>query len=303
MQELLTRLFPLASINATQEPTLTVSELSGLKGDGTLNDLRIALKAVDTQCRKLNRIVSSARLAIKCLGVLPEGAVFRPEGRPFSRYTGLSIVGGISGVVYKPASIDNLTVRTPYEAGHWLTPEAKILGHEFGHLLNLNHGACGNTRSVDSRLAADGLMHGEGWDRTRNLYFSSDAGDNDTFSDLMSYCDKGWMSVPGYQASLRYRAGTGSSARLQGDIPRWVEIDMTGGRWRVRASTFTPGRLGSSKLTARAGERVVPVFSAVFSEGDGDLYGPWYAEIGGVVGNVLQLEAPGQSAVTLVLPP
>ena len=299
VQGLLTRLFPLASVQARVEPGVTVSALSNLAGEGGLPELRAALNAVDTRCRQLNWVVGSARTAIKCLGLLPNGVTFRPANSPNSRYTGLSFVGGISGVIYAPTRIDVPEVTSPYEARHWVTREAKTLAHEFGHLMNLNHGACGNTGSVDPRLAADGLMHGEGWDRQRGVYFSSEAEGDEPFSDLMSYCDKGWMSPEGYLAALRYRAGTQVAARVIGTAPQWLEIQQAEGQWQVRPSLLTPGRLTQTRATADVAGTRQPVFSAVLSEGGTNDAGPWYVMTDATNVGALTLTFPGQAARVL----
>lgn len=92
---------------------------------------------------------------------------------------------------------DNLGVTTPY-GDDWVTSGGQILVHEFGHMMNLGHAACGvaaddvNVGYPDGRIGTNG----GGYDTGRNFYFTTAGGQ---FSDFMSYCNKNWTSDLNYR--------------------------------------------------------------------------------------------------------
>ncbi|MDP1539173.1 MAG: hypothetical protein Q8L72_00765 [Moraxellaceae bacterium] len=95
------------------------------------------------------------------------------------------------------SATDNLGVTTPY-VEDWLSGGANIFAHEFGHMMNLGHAACGITPDAedvtgypDGRIGANG----GGYDVGRNFYFTTAGGQ---FSDFMSYCQKNWTSDINY---------------------------------------------------------------------------------------------------------
>lgn len=301
VQSLLQRLYPVANATISNDPVLPVTALASMTGDGTLDQYRSALSAVDARCRKINLIVTNARTAIKCMGFIPDNVFFRPAGQPNAYYSGLSFVGGVSLIAYAPKSLDAASVSSAYLGAHWITREAKSLAHEFGHLMNLNHGACGNTGSIDSRLPTDGLLHGEGWDADRSLYFSSSASTPTPFSDVMSYCDKGWVSPQGYEAALRYRSSTDAAARTTGaaESTAWVEIRHDASGWSASLNPLMPGRMAQDTLAVKVAGTTsnLTAYSAVLSEGDSNPSGPWYVSVPVIGATQLLLQAPGQNSL------
>jgi len=305
---LMTRLHPVTRFTLQTEaafapPSLNQS-LLGLLGTGqeSFTTMQAALSELDDECARRNGSQSSARTAPKCLGVFPNNLTFRSVSSNGS-IVGLAYVGGITMLTQSVSATDNFSVISPYGGSHWLDFRALTVAHEYGHLLNLDHAACGGPTDTDPRLYADGrLGGGGGYDPLRNFYFSSQRLGNDgqpQFGDLMSYCAKEWSSDRGYLAALSYR-GAGSaraSAASSPDTPaersHWLKIAVQGNQWQLRTVDFTPATLRATSMAMQAetatGTESLPVYAAVLPDAPDAPRGPYYVDLAGLSPNRLRL--------------
>lgn len=289
---LLVRLHPLTAVTTRVEPAFTPPALTGSGGEASYLTMQRVLDEVDDECARLNDGQTSAGTAPKCLGVFPDNIVFRPAGDPRGRVVGIAYVGGSTMLAESVAAVDDSTVGSPYAERHWLAFRALTVAHEMGHLLNLDHGNCGDATGLDPRLYADGrLGGGAGHDSARGFYFSGlrPGGDGQPqFGDLMSYCSKEWTSDRGYLAAMAYRTPpVGTRARQQaeaGSEPRWLKISRTATGWKLRRVSFAPASLQASDLSllvldAQGSERL-PLAQAVIADAAGSVLGPYYINLG-----------------------
>jgi len=292
---LLERLMPVSQALVTTEAPFTPTLLTlasllsvGSVNVGSLTNMQTLLSELDDHCASLNGSQASARTAPKCIGVFPDNLVFKQLLSSSSQYVGLGYVGGIALIAQSVPVIEQSGVNSPYDSNHWLTYRATTIAHEFGHLLNLNHGNCGGATGIDPRLYSDGrLGSGAGYDSYRDFYFSATrtSGGVSQFADLMSYCGKEWMSDKGWQAALGYRAGAANVAAREVVDARWLKISRTpDGSWRLRPVDFAPGSLRDSDysldVTSASGSESLPLQSAVTSDSDDQLQGPYYVNLG-----------------------
>lgn len=317
---LLLRLHPLGTVTVSRKPAyappslalanLTQSTL-GLY-IGLLNDMQSVLNDVDNQCASLSGSQSSARTAPKCIGVFPDNLSFRASLTSNGRYVGLAYVGGTTLIAESFDTVDDSSVSSAYGSSHWLTYKSTTIAHEFGHLLNLNHGNCGGAGGLDSRLYSDGrLGTGSGYDVIRNYYFSATKTNSDgspQFADLMSYCGKEWTSDRGYRAAMNYRNGTAAriSSADTSSARQWYKISPGSGVWRIRPVSFAPASLRSSTLsldvTSDRGSESLPLFGAVLSDSPATDTGPYYIDLGDRVPVRMSLPAGGGHAAMAWLP-
>lgn len=314
---LMTRLHPISRFNLQTEPAFAPPSLNqsvlGLLGNGqeSFLTMQAALSELDDECARRNGSQSSARTAPKCLGVFPNNLTFR-SATSNGGIVGLAYVGGISMMTQSVSATDAFSVISPYNPAHWLDFRALTVAHEYGHLLNLNHAACGGPTDTDPRLYADGrLGGGAGHDSARGFYFSSQRPGNDgqpQFGDLMSYCAKEWSSDRGYLAELSYR-GAGSAreataaSAASGAEPapapgRWLKISLRGGRWQLRPVDFAPATLRVTDLVMQAsgatGSQTLPVYAAVLSDvPQGAAHGPYFVDLGSFSAQQLLLDGLG----------
>lgn len=293
LANLLLRLHPITSFTLRTEgafspPSLNQS-LLGLLGTGqeSFVTMQAVLAELDDECARRNGSQTNARTSPKCLGVFPNNLTFRTAT---GQVVGLAYVGGVTMLAQSVSATDVFSEISPYGGSHWLDFRALTVAHEYGHLLNLNHAACGGPTDTDRRLYPDGrLGGGAGFDTTRNFYFSSQRLNNSgqpQFGDLMSYCAKEWSSDRGYVAALSYRAG--GSAREDNQITtarsQWLKITFHMGRWQLRAVDFTPSTLRVTSATLKAstsnGSISLPVYSAVIADAPELTQGPFYADLG-----------------------
>lgn len=298
---LMTRLHPVTTFSLRTEaafapPSLNQSVL-GLLGSGqeSFVTMQAVLSELDDECDRRNGSQGSARTAPKCLGVFPNNLTFRSASVDGS-IVGLAYVGGITMLTQSVSATDTFSVISPYVSSHWLDFRALTVAHEYGHLLNLDHAACGGPTDTDSRLYPDGrLGNGAGHDAARNFYFSSQRPGNDgqpQFGDLMSYCSKEWSSDRGYLAELSYR-GAGSARVAQDSNPQggmesarshWLKISLQQGQWQMRPVHFTPATLRVTGRTLQAqtatGLVVLPVYSAVVADAPEAIQGPFFVDLG-----------------------
>lgn len=212
------------------------------------NTLERVLNEVDDECARLNGPQTSARSAPKCLGVFPDNVRFTGGGLTSSgEIVGVAFVGGTTMMAQSLGGAD-VPSSSPYADNHWLSFRAVTVAHEYGHLLNLNHAACGVGGRTDSRLYPDGRLGamGAGFDPVRGFYFSAtqrNAEGRQQFGDLMSYCMKEWPSDRGYLASAAYRAAGASSrdvATREAPRKRWLKITGFDNQWTVNAVYTAP---------------------------------------------------------------
>jgi len=251
---LLTRLHPVSEVRIAQTAPFTPSGIlataasalgSGLNFNGTLSDMQSLLNAVDDYCQTLAQ-GNRAALSPKCLGVFPDQLLFRPAGSTNSLYTGLAFVGGITMLTQSFNRVDVMSVGSPYLSSHWIDDRALTVAHEYGHLLDLDHAACGGASGTDPRLYEDGRLNaGSGFDVIRGVFFSA-AGRTNEFADLMSYCGKEWTSDRGYQASLNYRSSARTASRETTGSANWVKLTPTESGWRLTPVAFPPATLEAS---------------------------------------------------------
>lgn len=294
---LLERMMPVTQVSISTEAPYTPTLLNlggllatGLTNVGSLANMQTLLSEIDDHCASLNGSQASARSAPKCIGVFPDNLVFKTVVSSTSQYVGLAFVGGITLVAQSLSSVERNSITSPYSGSHWLGDQAVTIAHEFGHLLNLNHGNCGGATGLDSRLYGDGrLGSGAGYDSYRDFYFSAtrQSGGVSQFADLMSYCGKEWMSDRGWQAALGYISPAASvAARAAAAEPQqWLKISrLPDGSWRVRPVDFAPGSLQDSAyrlaVTSAAGEESLPLQGAVTSDSSDQLQGPYYVNLG-----------------------
>lgn len=304
---LMARLHPITRFNLQTEPAFAPPSLNqsvlGLfaTGQESFITMQAVLAELDDECARRNGSQNSARTAPKCLGVFPNNLTFRSAASNGS-IVGLAYVGGVTMLTQSVSATDAFAVVSPYNNTHWLDFRALTVAHEYGHLLNLNHAACGGPTDTDPRLYADGrLGGGAGYDSARNFYFSSQRLASDgqpQFGDLMSYCAKEWSSDRGYLAELSYR-GAGSArvasatASEPGDAAaesapersRWLKIALSGGNWQLRPVDFTPATLRITDLVMQAqsatGQRSLPVYAAVLSDVPQSIsQGPYFVDLG-----------------------
>lgn len=316
---LMTRLHPISRFSMQAEPAFAPPSLNqsvlGLFGTGqeSFITMQAVLSELDDECARRNGSQSSARTAPKCLGVFPNNLTFRSATSNGS-IVGLAYVGGVTMLAQSVSATDNFSVISPYNNTHWLDFRAVTVAHEYGHLLNLNHAACGGPTDTDPRLYGDGrLGGGAGYDAARSFYFSSQRLGNDgqpQFGDLMSYCAKEWSSDRGYLAELSYR-GAGSArvasatAAENGDAEqapvssRWLKISLSAGQWQLRPADFAPATLRVTDLVMQAqgatGSRSLPVYAAVLSDvPQSAVQGPYFVDLGDFTPQ--QLSVAGLSA-------
>jgi len=295
LSRLLTRLHPLSSLTVntasafTPPSALRAGEVAaasnGGQYSGSLIDMQNLLNEVDDRCQSLIGGSSRAATAPKCLGVFPDNLSFRPTPASNSLYTGLAFVGGSTMITQSLSQVDQTSVSSAYQASHWLTDRALTVAHEFGHLLDLDHAACGGATGLDLRLYLDGrLGGGNGYDVERNFYFSS-SGRNSEFADLMSYCGKEWSSDRGYIASLNYRTPPAGAARMTAASTQWMKLTPTAGGWRLQPVSFAPATLVDSGETlsvdSERGNEQLPLRQAVISDSAGsNSRAPRYIDLG-----------------------
>lgn len=296
---LMTRLHPITRITLQNEAAFAPASLNqslvGFLGSGqeSFATMQAVLSELDDECARRNGSQSSARTAPKCLGVFPNNLTFRSVTSGNS-VVGLAYVGGTTMLTQSVSAADNVSVISPYNNTHWLDFRAVTVAHEYGHLLNLNHAACGGPTDTDARLYDDGrLGGGAGYDAARGFYFSSRRLGNDgqpQFGDLMSYCTKEWASDRGYLAELGYR-GAGSArvaAATEAEaVPvrsHWLKLSLQGGRWQMRPVEFTPATLRVTALSLEAtgatGTMALPVYAAILPDAPDAVTGPYYADLG-----------------------
>ncbi len=300
--ELITRLYPVSEVEVHVESPLNITTsllssltLSGGIYSGTVGLMQNLLNTVDDLCATLNGSQTNPRTAPKCLALVPDNLIFSASGG--GQTTGLAYVGGIAMVARSVASVDITNVSGPYDASHWITYNAMTVAHEYGHLLDLDHAACGGATGIDPRLYADGHLGGvPGYDATRNVYFASshlNAGGQPMFSDVMSYCGKEWVSDRGYLATMAYRAGSADQAAARttsadssgSTSTQWLKIALTPKGWKIRHAGFAPSTLETSKMqlevSSDKGVETLSVLSAVISEHhDTAGFGPFYINLG-----------------------
>jgi hypothetical protein len=291
--------FALSTEAAFAPPSLNQSVLGLLvPGQESFLTMQAVLSELDDECARRNGAQTSARTAPKCLGVFPNNLTFRSAT---GQVVGLAFVGGVSMLAQSVSATDDFAEVSAYGANHWLNFRALTVAHEYGHLLNLDHAACGGPTDTDPRLYADGrLGGGAGYDPTRKFYFSSQRLNNSgqpQFGDLMSYCAKEWSSDRGYVAALNYRAGPSARLAAQdaGARSQWLKITAHGGRWQLRPVDFTPSTLRVTNATLQAvaanGVTAVPVYAAVIADAPELTQGPFFADVGNL--NPLRLTLLG----------
>ncbi len=301
---LLTRLHPVTSFTLKTEasfapPSLSQSVLDVLNnGSETFETMQAVLSELDDECAKRNGAQSSARTAPKCLGVFPANLTFRSGT---GSVVGLAYVGGVSMLTQSVSATDTFSVISPYNSSHWLDFRALTVAHEYGHLLNLNHAACGGPTDTDPRLYSDGrLGGGAGYDSARSFYFSSQRLSNDgqpQFGDLMSYCAKEWSSDRGYLAALGYRgAGSARITASASEAPapsHWLKVSQQQGQWQLRPVSFAPATLRITDKVMQAqtalGMVPLPVYAAVIADAPEATQGPYFVDLGDLVPQQLQL--------------
>ncbi|MES3041768.1 MAG: hypothetical protein V4730_11550 [Pseudomonadota bacterium] len=302
---LMTRLHPVTTFNLQTEaafapPSLNQSVLDFFgSGQESFTTMQAVLSELDDECAKRNGPQSSARTAPKCLGVFPNNLTFRSGT---SSVVGLAYVGGVSMLTQSVSATDTLAVISPYSSSHWLDFRALTVAHEYGHLLNLSHAACGGPTDNDPRLYPDGRLGGvAGYDSARNFYFSSQRLASDgqpQFGDLMSYCAKEWSSDRGYLAELSYR-GAGSarvdSTSRESASSHWLKISLQQGQWQLRPVFFTPATLRITDKIMQAqtalGLLPLPVYSAVIADAPESVQGPFFVDLGELEPDQLFLQA------------
>jgi len=310
LASVLTRLHPISSVNIVTAQPLSIAAitLGNLLSSGvaSLSLMTDVLDEVDNYCAQLNGSQRSARTAPKCLAFFPDTITFRPTSGS-GQVVGLAYVGGITMIMQQVLNTDDNTVVSPYANRHWMNYRALTLAHEYGHLLNLDHAACGGATGIDQRLYSDGRLNaGAGWDAVRDVYFSSsrlDSNNQPQFADIMSYCSKEWASDRGYLAALNYRSASSDVSARVSDVPeQWLKLSQRNGVWQVRPVSFAPSTLKLSTLDAVAssdqGVVSLPLYSAVLSDNPGLAQGPYYVNLGALQVNQLQIRQDGQVVST-----
>jgi hypothetical protein len=299
---LIERMYPVSQVNVVYAPVLDVggllSSVLNLVGSllyGSIGQMQNLLDTLDDRCAELNGSQWSARTAPKCIGVLPSNLIFSADGGA-GQVVGLAYVGGTTMLARSVTAVDNFSVSSPYQSSHWINFNAMTLAHEFGHVMDLDHAACGGATGLDPRLYNDGgLAGGAGYDAVRGSYFSSIG--TTEFADVMSYCGKEWMSDRGYLAAMAYRAGSANiAARSINEPSQWLKISLGASGWKVRRSSFAPNTLVPSTLTLRVssekGQEALALSSAVVSEHhETGNYGPFFINLGDRDVSALSLES------------
>ncbi|MES2720979.1 MAG: hypothetical protein V4624_08830 [Pseudomonadota bacterium] len=310
LSAVLTRMHPISSVNVVTTPPLSILSitLSNLLSSGVASvaSMTSLLDEVDNYCAQLNGSQRSARTAPKCVALFPDTITFRPSSGS-GQIVGLAYVGGIAMLAQQVLNTDDNTVTSPYASRHWMNYRALTLAHEYGHLLNLDHAACGGATGLDPRLYSDGRLNGgAGWDEVRDAYFSStrlDSNNEPQFADLMSYCGKEWASDRGYLAALSYRSASSEiSARVIEAPQQWMKISFTDGVWKVRPVSFAPATLKLSDLdvvvSSEQAPAVLPLYSAVLSDMPDLTQGPYYVNLGAAQMTQLQIRKAGNVVKT-----
>ena len=287
--DLLRRMHPLGQVSAAMDPAYAAPALarSGnlLSGSGeeSAATMRQTLREVDQECQRRHGSKGSARNAVKCLGIFPDNLTFRPDGDSTREIVGLAIVGGVTLLSESLPAVDQNLVLAPDLSRHWITDQAVTLAHEFGHLLNLDHAACGSTTGNDPRLYRDGrLGQGAGHDAGRGFYFSASltgADGTPQFADVMSYCNKAWTSDRGYRASLAYR-----TAGVSGSSSPRLTVTQSSQGWQLTRAGIVPATLQSSDwqldVLTPAGHELLPLACEVYSDVSGPGLTPCHVDIG-----------------------
>lgn len=233
---------------------------SGTPGEFNSTQLGRALDEVDAECDRLNGPQTSARSSPKCLGVFPDNVRFSSSSLGGSgEIVGVAYVGGKSMMAQSVSASDDPSISSPYAALHWLNFRAVTVAHEYGHLLNLNHAACGTSGSRDGKSYGDGRIgsNGAGYDSARDFYFSASQRNSAgalQFGDLMSYCQKEWPSDLGYRAGAVYRSAGASSRQVgarETASKRWLKITGFDGQWAVRAVYTAPSSMEATAMQLR----------------------------------------------------
>lgn len=302
------RLHPITSFSMATEAAFAPPSLSqspvGLLGTGqeSFVTMQAVLAELDDECARRNGAQSSARTAPKCLGVFPNNLTFRSAT---GQVVGIAYVGGITMMAQSVSATDVFSQLSPYGTSHWLDFRALTVAHEYGHLMNLDHAACGGPTDTDRRLYPDGrLGGGAGFDTRRQFYFSSQRLNNSgqpQFGDLMSYCTKEWSSDRGYLATLSYRSG--GSARVAADAStrdsQWLKISRHGEHWVLRPVDFTPATLRVTDVVFEAlgqqGRSALPVYSAVIADAPEPTHGPYYVDLGDLSPQRVSMSGLGQT--------
>lgn len=290
--QVLTRMHPISAANVTTTAPLSILSITVnnllSSGVASLSVMTAVLDEVDDYCAQLNGSQRSARTAPKCIAFFPDTISFRPSSGS-GQVVGLAYVGGITMLTQQVLNTDDNTITSPYASRHWVNYRALTLSHEYGHLLNLDHAACGGAGGVDPRLYSDGRLNGgAGWDEARDTYFSStrlDGNNQPQFADLMSYCGKEWTSDRGYLAAMGYRSASNeTAARMTDATERWLKISQLNGVWRVRPVAFAPSTLQISDLALTVSSdqqpTTLPLYSAVVSDMPALNKGPYYVDVG-----------------------
>ena len=314
---LLEEMLPVSKINIETRPVFAAPSLQTAGNAGflglfpnntgkTRSDFATMVRVldeVDELCATLPGRANSAARSAKCLGVFPDNIEFSGSVLdPNSRIVGVAQIGGTSMLTESVSDIDVPTVQSPYESGHWVAFRAVTVAHEYGHLLSLDHAACGVSGRTDSRLYNDGRLGGKaGFDSRRGFYFNSlrrSSTGQLQFADLMSYCLKEWTSDRGYRAMLAYRTGDDSANRVVGSsASRWLKLSPTQQGWKLSAVDFAPEVLEPADeiLMARSlfGVEQLPVYRSVLADAPDQNWAPRYVELANWPVSELSLSAGG----------
>lgn len=290
--QVLTRLHPISAANVSTTSALSIVSITVnnliSSGVASLSVMTAVLDEVDDYCAQLNGSQRSARTAPKCIAFFPDTITFRPTSGS-GQVVGLAYVGGITLLTQQVLNTDDNTITSPYASRHWMNYRALTLAHEYGHLLNLDHAACGGAGGIDPRLYSDGRLNsGAGWDEVRDAYFSStrlDGSNQPQFADLMSYCGKEWSSDRGYLAAMNYRsASSDEAARIMDSAEQWLKISQQNGVWKIRPVAFAPATLKVSDLSVTVSSdqqpMTLPLYSAVVSDVPDLNQGPYFVDVG-----------------------
>lgn len=296
--DLLTRMYPVSRVNVETAAPLNITSLllsslvsSGGVLTGTIGLMQSLLSQADDHCADLNGSQRNARTAPKCIVVIPDNLLFKAASG-VGQLVGLAYVGGTTLLTRSVSAVDRTSVISPYLSSHWISYDAMTVAHEYGHLLDLDHAACGGATGLDSRLYSDGgLGSGAGYDSVRDVYFSAARKYSDgsaQFADVMSYCGKEWMSDRGYLAAMAYRAGSASVAARALDSEadsQWLKLSLMPDGWKVRRVSHAPATLVDSSLvlavTGSHGPENLALRSAVVSEHhEAGGFGPYYIDLG-----------------------
>lgn len=201
IKKLLERTYPQSDLATTSAPTivpesLTVERSIGMDGNVYIFPLSVLNEFMNEMDMDYCRELSPNSV---CITAWPTNVRFvLGEQAQGSAMVG-GYANGLNTILNQSfAATDNLSVTTPYGAD-WLSMGAGVLVHEFGHLMNLGHAACGVTPEPedvtgypDGRIGANG----GGYDVGRNFYFTTAGGQ---FADFMSYCpSKNWTADVNY---------------------------------------------------------------------------------------------------------